>query len=78
MIKAMLKPPETVRLVMEAVCVMNGIPAERIPNPENPKERIMSYWESSKKFLADKNFLDKLKHFDKDNIDENIMKNIRE
>jgi dynein heavy chain, axonemal len=39
-IKAMLKPPETVRLVMEAVCVLCGVPAISIPNPNNPKERL--------------------------------------
>ena len=64
----MLKPPKTVQLVMEAVCVLNGIEAMMIPNPSNPKERIPSFWESSKKFLADKDFLKKLIGYDKDNI----------
>lgn len=53
---------------MEAVCVLNGIEAMMIPNPSNPKERIPSFWESSKKFLADKDFLKKLISYDKDNI----------
>ena len=56
-IKAMLKPPDTVQLVMEAVCVLCGVPAIAIPNPKNPKERIQSYWEASKKFLSEKDFL---------------------
>lgn len=74
----MLKPPETVQLVMEAICVICGIPAISIPNPKNPKERLMSYWEASKKFLSDKDFLQKLIHFDKENIKEDIMKKIRD
>ncbi|EGR32330.1 hypothetical protein IMG5_087930 [Ichthyophthirius multifiliis] len=76
--KAMLKPPETVQLVMEAVCVLNGIPPLPIPNPKYPKERIMSYWEASKKFLSDKHFLQILKEYNKDNIDESIMKKVRD
>lgn len=77
-IKAMLKPPDTVRLVMEAVCVLCGVPAIPIPNPNNPKERIMSYWEASKKFLSEKDFLLRLIHYDKENISEQVMRRIRE
>ena len=65
----MLKPPNTVKLVMEAICVLCKIPPVPIPNPKYPKERIMDYWEASRKFLADKNFLFYLKNYDKDNID---------
>ncbi len=74
----MLKPPETVQLVMEAVCVICQVPAMHIPNPKNPKERIWSYWEASKKFLSEKDFLQRLINFDKDNIDEKVMMKIRE
>lgn len=38
----------------------------------------MSYWEASKKFLSDKDFLPRLINFDKDNIKEDIMKRIRD
>lgn len=69
----MLKPPETVQLVMEAVCVLCGVPAIAIPNPKNPKERLMSYWEASKKFLAEKDFLQRLIYYDKDNIRAEVM-----
>jgi len=74
----MLKPPDTVRLVMEAVCVLCGVLAIAIPNPTNPKERIMSYWEASKKFLSEKDFLLRLIHYDKENIKEEVMKRIRD
>lgn len=77
-IKAMLKPPETVQLVMEAICVMCSVPALAIPNPKNPKEKLMSYWEASKKFLSDKNFLRRLIEYDKENISPDIMRRIRE
>ncbi|KAL4429302.1 hypothetical protein ABPG74_002288 [Tetrahymena malaccensis] len=76
--KAMLKPPETVQLVMEAVCVLCKVPPLPVPNPKYPKERIMSYWEASKKFLSDKYFLNTLIQYDKENIDEQVMKKVRD
>jgi len=33
----------------------------------------MSYWEASKKFMNEKHFLNEIKGYDKDNIDEKIM-----
>jgi dynein heavy chain len=63
---------------MEAVCVLCGIPPIAIPNPKNPKERIQSYWEASKKFMSDKDFLHTLISYDKDNIREDIMRRVRE
>lgn len=74
----MLKPPETVQLVMEAVCVLCGVPPIPIPNPKNPKERIQSYWEASKKFIVEKDFIQKLINYDKDNIKPEIMQRIRD
>ncbi|CAD8170768.1 unnamed protein product [Paramecium pentaurelia] len=76
-IKAMLKPPITVKLVMESVCVLCGVPPISMPKPENPKERFMDYWEASKKFLADKDFLQKLIGYDKNNIKPEIMQKVR-
>ena len=38
----------------------------------------MSYWEASKKFLSDKHFLQTLIQYDKENIEEGIMRKIRE
>jgi len=74
-IKAMQKPPDTIKLVMEAVCILCKVPPLPIPNQ---KERVMCYWEASKKFLTDKDFLLKLKNYDKDNIEPAIMKKVRE
>ena len=57
LLKNMLNPPSTVKLVMESICVIKGVPPMQIPNPKNPKEKIPSYWEASKKILNDKDFL---------------------
>ena len=76
--RAMLKPPDTVQLVMEAICVLSKVPPLDVPNPKYPKEKIKSYWEASKKFLADKNFLPGLINYDINNIDSLIMNKVRE
>lgn len=49
-----------------------------IPDPKNPKLRIMSYWEASKKFLSDKDFLRTLINYDKDNIQPELMTKLRD
>jgi len=76
--KAMLKPPETVQLVMEAVCVLCQVAPLPVPNPMYPKERVLSYWEASKKFLSDRYFLQILLNFDKENIAPHIIARVRE
>ena len=63
---------------MESVCVLCGVPAMIIPNPNNPKERIPSFWEASKKFLTEKDFLSKLIKYDKNSINPQIMQRVRD
>lgn len=47
---------------------------ERVQGPEGP---IDDYWKSSLRILGDIHFLESLLNFDKDNIPEHIMANIR-
>lgn len=77
-LKNLPKPPETVKLVMEAVCVLFGVGPMANPFPKDPKDKIPNYWESSKKIMSEKDFLGSLINFDKNNIDEEAMKKIRE
>lgn len=67
-IKALSKPPEKIRMVCRAVCIMLDIKPVRVPDPENPTKRIMDYWGPSQKMLADSAFLTNLLNYDKDNI----------
>lgn len=78
LLKAMLKPPETVRLVFEALCVLYKLAPIPAPFAKNPKDKIPSYWETSKKLINEKDFLKNMINFDKNNIDEDAMKKIRE
>ena len=78
LVKSMKNPPHGVKLVLEAVCVMKGVKSERKPDPKSFGRMIEDFWGPSQKLISDTKFLDSLKTYDKDNIDPEIMKNIRE
>ena len=69
-------PPAIIKLVMESVCVMLGEKAERKPDPSSGK-MVEDYWGPSQKLLGDMRFLDRLKTYDKDNINAQVMAKIR-
>lgn len=85
-VKSMKNPPNGVRLVLEAVCVMRGIKPDRKVDPkaENQlyvggnKPMFEDYWGPSQRLISERKFLENLKEYDKDNIDPEIMKQIRE
>ncbi|XP_055503511.1 dynein axonemal heavy chain 12 [Leucoraja erinacea] len=76
-VKSMKNPPQGVKLVMAAICVMKLIKPERINDPSGTGEKIFDYWGPSKKLLGDMNFLRDLREYDKDNIPVAVMQKIR-
>ena len=62
-----------VKLVMEAICVLKDIPPEKVADPDGGTAKVNSYWGPSKKLLGDMNFLNTLKTFDKDNINQGLL-----
>ena len=75
LVKAMKNPPQPVRFVLEAICVMKGIKFER----KNVDGKIIEdFWGPSLKMLGDMKFLESLKTYDKNNIPPAIIKRIRE
>ncbi len=56
---------------------MLGLKAERKPDPSTGK-MVEDFWGPSQKLLGDMKFLDRLKTYDKDNIQPAIMKKIRD
>jgi hypothetical protein len=60
-VKSFTNPPNAVRVVMEAVCVLLG-----------EKET----WEVAKKLLGRSDFIDLLQNYDKDNIDPKVIKKL--
>ncbi|XP_048509709.1 dynein axonemal heavy chain 7-like [Athalia rosae] len=72
LVKAMKNPPDTVKLVMAAVCVMLNVSPDRSMDPVTGK-KTTDYWGPSKRVLGDMNFLQNLKDYDKDNIPVALM-----
>lgn len=71
-VKTMKSPPEVIKLVMAAVCVMMNVPPIRTEDPATGA-KVLDYWTPSKRILGDIKFLDSLRQYDKDNIPEHIM-----
>ena len=67
LVKSMKNPPQGVKLVMAAVCIMLGIPADRVTDSTTGKI-VLDYWKPSTRILSDIKFLDYLREFDKENI----------
>lgn len=78
LLKSMKSPPAAVKLVLEAVCVMQGLKPERKPDPSGSGKMIDDYWGVSIKMLGDLKFLAIIIGYDKDNIPPATMKRIRE
>eukprot|EP00002_Diphylleia_rotans_P013196 TRINITY_DN2570_c0_g1_i1.p1 TRINITY_DN2570_c0_g1~~TRINITY_DN2570_c0_g1_i1.p1 ORF type:complete len:3210 (-),score=627.88 TRINITY_DN2570_c0_g1_i1:227-9145(-) len=74
-VKSMKNPPEGVRKVMEAVCIMLDIKPTLLEGNRMGK-KVYDYWESSKKMLSDSKFLQTLQAYDKDNIAPGIIEKI--
>ncbi|ORY49032.1 hypothetical protein BCR33DRAFT_714104 [Rhizoclosmatium globosum] len=77
LIRSMQRPPEGVKLVIEAICIMKGIKPKKIDG-DKPGKKIDDYWEPGKGLLAEpQKFLDSLMNFDKDNIQEAVVTKIK-
>ena len=77
-VKNLKSPPENVRVVMEALCIMFGIKPARIQDPDNPGKKINDYWDNAKKQLLTRSqLLQDMINYDKDNIEEGIIKKIK-
>ena len=76
-VRSMQRPPEGVKLVIEAVCIMKGIKPKRVDSDKIGK-KVDDYWDVGKALLADPaKFLDSLMNFDKDNISEQTILKIK-
>lgn len=49
----------------EAVCVMFGLKAVKVPDPDDPTKKIWDFWPTSQKMMSDSDFINKLKTYDK-------------
>ncbi|XP_076762246.1 dynein axonemal heavy chain 7 [Xylocopa sonorina] len=76
LVKAMKNPPDTVKLVMAAICVMLDVPPDKTIDSVTGK-KYTDYWSSSKRILSDMNFLQILKDYDKDSIPSDTIQIIK-
>ncbi|XP_055253118.1 dynein axonemal heavy chain 7 isoform X4 [Moschus berezovskii] len=76
-VKSMKSPPAGVKLVMEAICILKGIKADKIPDPAGTGKKIEDFWGPAKRLLGDIRFLQSLHEYDKDNIPPVYMNIIR-
>ncbi len=77
-VKSFRNPPELVRLVMEAVCIMLDEKPNKIPDPKDSSRKLDEWWSISKRLLGDATLLNQLIHYDKDDMNESTLNLIRE
>ncbi|TPX54258.1 hypothetical protein SeMB42_g00367 [Synchytrium endobioticum] len=76
-VRSMQRPPEGVKLVIEAVCILKGVKPKKIDG-DKPGKKVDDYWEVGKAMLAEpQKFLESLVNFDKDNISEAVIQKIK-
>jgi dynein heavy chain len=72
-LKSMKKPASGIKMVLEAVCIMFDIDPEKKMNPETQKVEP-DYWGPSLKLLMDINFLNNVKTYQKNRLDNKLGK----
>jgi len=76
-VKAMKKPPDGVKLTMEAVCIMLEVAPKMVPNPAGKGPKVPEYWEAAqKKVLGNANLLKDLMAYDRDNIKVEVISKV--
>ncbi|XP_028841933.1 dynein heavy chain 1, axonemal isoform X2 [Denticeps clupeoides] len=76
-VRAMQRPPQGVKIVIEAVCIMKGIKPKKVAG-DKPGTRVDDYWEPGKGLLQDPaRFLESLEIFDKENIPDTVIKSVQ-
>jgi len=72
--KSLSNPPNRVKQVMAAVCIYAKEKPTKVQDPNDPKRKINDYWKQSQGLLRDaKGFIELLKTYDKDNIEETVV-----
>lgn len=75
-IKALAKPPQKIKTVCQAVCIMLGKEPARIKDPETG-QMGPDWWGCSQRMMAENGFLSSLQEYDKDNIPIKVVNIIK-
>jgi len=76
MLKKMASPPQGVKLVMEAVCILKSVDPKKEPDPSTG-QMVNNYWPSALKILSDTGFLQSLKDFKKESISDKTIRGLQ-
>uniref|UniRef100_A0A8D9E9W5 Dynein heavy chain 7, axonemal n=1 Tax=Cacopsylla melanoneura TaxID=428564 RepID=A0A8D9E9W5_9HEMI len=76
MVKTMKTPPEIVKVVLKAVCILKGVKPDR--TPDETGKMAEDFWGPSKRLLGDMKFLEGLQTFDRDHVPPAIIKRLTE
>ena len=77
-VRGLRQPTLSIKLIMEALCILKGVKADKLPDG-GPGGRMMDdYWGPSKRLLGEQKFATDLALFEKDDINPKTMKLIRE
>ena len=77
-VRALMRPPPGVRLVIEAVAIMKEVKPRKVEDKERLGHKIDDYWEPGKALLQDPTkFLESLFKYDKDNIPDSVIQRIQ-
>lgn len=76
-VKSMKSPPQAVKLVMEAICIIKGVEPDRVPDPATGKMKE-DFWGPSQKLLNDIKFLSHLISLKDSKIPSKVMQVIDE
>ena len=72
LVKNMGKPPEAVRIVIEAIVIMHNQKPLKVQNPKD-KSSQYSYFEAGKKMLANPKFLKNIQKFKKESLTQETI-----
>lgn len=75
-VKVMRNPPDGVRMVMEAVCIMKKVAPKKVAG-DKPGTKVDDYTEPARNLLSDPGkFLEGLFAYDKENIPDSVIQKI--
>ena len=77
-LRSMKQPTPSIRLVMEAFCILTGVKPDKLPDGGSGGKMIDDYWGPSKRLLGEPKFVADITLFEKDDINPKTMKLIRE
>lgn len=75
-VRAVKTPPNSIKLIMEAICMLKNIKPDKIPDPNG--KTVDDYWGPAKRIMGEPKFVAELTEFEKDDINMKTMKLIRD